>query len=133
MPLMISLSVCAGSLPPDLAKAVNDYELAQTHNDVHALGQLVSEDFILVNSNAAVENKEQFLADFHLPGFKIDPYVVRENIDKVWSGCAVTGGLLDLGWTQDGRHQSRKLRVVYVWRKQDGRWQAVYAQVTRVP
>ncbi|HTG14756.1 MAG TPA: nuclear transport factor 2 family protein [Blastocatellia bacterium] len=123
----------AVELPPDLAKAVKDYDRAQIHNDVLTLERLVADDYVLVNSNATVENKLQFLADFNLPGFKIDPYVVEQPMKKVLENAAVIGGLVHLSWTQDGKHQTRLLRVAYVWVKRDGHWQATYTQVTRVP
>ncbi len=123
----------AADLPPDLAKAVRDYDRAQVNNDTAALERLVDDDYVLVNSNASVENKQQFLADFHLPGFKIEPYVIEQPVQKVWGDGAVIGGLLNLSWTQDGKHQTRRLRVAYVWAKRDGRWRATYGQVTRVP
>ena len=105
----------AAELPPDLAKAVRDYDQAQFHNDIATLEHLVADDYMLVNSNATVENKQQFLADFNLPGFRIDPYVLEQPVAKVWGGAAVVGGLVHLSWTQDGKHQARLLRVVYVW------------------
>ena len=123
----------AVELPPDLAKAVQDYDRAQIHNDIPTLERLVADDYVLVNSNATVENKQQFLADFSLPGFKIDPYVVEQPMEKMWGSAAVIGGLVHLSWTQDGKHQTRLLRVAYVWAKRNGLWQATYTQVTRVP
>lgn len=123
----------ASGLPADLARAVKEYDEAQFHNDVSTLARLVTDDFVLVNSDASVENKEQFLADFRLPGFKIDPYVREQPVEKVWGDGAVIGGLVHLSWTQDGKHQTRALRVAYVWEKRDGRWRATYAQVTRLP
>jgi ketosteroid isomerase-like protein len=124
--------VFAVELPPDLAKAVQDYDRAQVHNDIPTLERLVADDYVLVNSDASVENKQQFLADFNLPGFKIDPYVVEQPVQKVWGSGAVIGGLIHLSWTQDGKHQTRLLRVAYVWAKVNGHWQATYGQVTRV-
>ncbi|HEY3811912.1 MAG TPA: nuclear transport factor 2 family protein [Caulobacteraceae bacterium] len=123
----------ADALPPDLSAAVAAYDRAQANNDTDTLSRLVSDDFILVNSNASVEDKAQFLADFHLPGFKIEPYRFEDPVAKAWGDGAVTGGLLHLSWTQDGKHQTRALRIAYVWQKRDGRWRATYAQVTRVP
>jgi ketosteroid isomerase-like protein len=123
----------AVELPPDLAKAVQEYDRAQIHNDIPTLERLVADDYVLVNSNATVENKQQFLADFSLPGFKIDPYVVEQPVEKMWANAAVIGGLVHLSWTQDGKHQTRLLRVAYVWAKRNGHWQATYTQVTRVP
>jgi len=123
----------AADLPPDLAAAVREYDHAQFGNDVATLDRLVDDDFVLVNSNASVEDKAQFLADFKLPGFRIEPYVLEQPVHKVWRDGAVIGGLVNLRWTQDGRQQTRKLRVAYVWMKRDGRWLATYAQVTRIP
>jgi ketosteroid isomerase-like protein len=130
---LATVTAVAAELPPDLAEAVSDYDQAQIHNDVAALDRLVTDDFVLVNSDATVENKQQFLADFHLPGFKIDPYVVDRSVEKVFGNGAVVGGTVHLAWTQDGRHHTRVLRLAYVWEKRDGRWQATYAQITRVP
>jgi len=123
----------AADLPPDLVSAVHEYDRAQFGNDVATLDRLVDDDFVLVNSNASVEDKAHFLADFSLPGFKIEPYVIEQPVHKVWRDGAVIGGLVNLRWTQDGKHQTRQVRVAYVWVKRDGRWLATYAQVTRVP
>jgi len=125
--------VLAADLPPDLVRAAHDYDQAQFANDIATLDRLVDDDFVLVNSNASVEDKAQFLADFNLPGFKIEPFVLEQPVHKVWRNGAVIGGLVNLRWTQDGKHQTRQLRVAYVWMKRDGRWLAAYAQVTRVP
>jgi ketosteroid isomerase-like protein len=131
--LLSAMPALAVELPPDLVKAVKDYDRAQVHNDIPSLRRLVADDYVLVNSNATVENKQQFLADFNLPGFKIDPYVVEQPVEKVWGNAAVIGGLVHLSWTQDGKHQTRLLRVAYIWAKRNGHWQATYTQVTRVP
>jgi ketosteroid isomerase-like protein len=120
-------------MPPDLAKTLKEYDRAQINNDIATLGRLVADDYLLVNSNASVENKAQFLADFNLPGFKIDPYVVEQPVQKVWKNTAVIGGLVHLSWTQDGQHQTRLLRVAYIWVRRNGYWRATYTQVTRVP
>ena len=120
-------------LPPDLAKAVQDYDQAQFNNDIPALKRLVSDDYVLVNSDATVENKQKVLADHSLPGFRIDPYVVQQPVEKVWGNAAVIGGLAHLGWTQDGKHQTRLVRIANVWAKRNGLWQTTYTQVTRVP
>ena len=133
IPVLSAVSALAAEMPPDLAKAVKEYDQAQIHNDIPALEHLVTDDYVLVNSNATVENKQQFLADFRLQGFKIDPYVVEQRVEKVWGDAAVLAGLVRLSWTQGGRHQTRRLRLVYVWAKRDGHWQVTYTQVTRVP
>jgi ketosteroid isomerase-like protein len=122
----------AAELPPDLVRAVHDYDRAQFANDIVTLDRLVVDDFVLVNSDGSVQDKAEFLADFNLPGFRIEPYVIEQPVRKVWSDGAVVGGLVNLRWTQDGKQQTRQVRVAYVWVKRDGRWRAAYAQVTRI-
>jgi hypothetical protein len=85
-----------------------------------------------VNSDATVQDKRSYLADFRLPGFKIDPYVMENPFLKVWGNTALTGGLLPLSWTQDGRHHDRLLRVIHIWVKSRAYWQMTYTQLTRV-
>ena len=130
--LLLPVSARA-ELPPDLSMAVKAYEEAQVRNDVSTLDRLVADDFVLVNSDTSLQNKESFLDDFRRPGFRLDPYVVESPVERVFGDAAVVGGVVRLGWTQDGKHQTRVLRLAYVWRNRGGRWQAAYAQLTRVP
>lgn len=123
----------AAALPPDLAAAVEAYDRATLSNDTTALAELVADDYVLVNSDTTLQNKQQYLDDFNLPGFRIDPYVIEQPLRKVWGNVALTGGLLHLGWTQNGERHSRLLRVAHVWTRHDGRWRMTYTQLTRVP
>lgn len=119
--------------PPDLDQAVKDYDRATIDNDTDALGKLVTDDYLLVNSDTTVQGKQSYLADFKVPGFKIDPYVMEQPVFKDWGNVALTGGRLRLGWTQDGKHQSRLLRVAHLWVKDDGQWRITHTQLTRDP
>jgi ketosteroid isomerase-like protein len=130
--LALNATPVLAEMPLDLAKTIQDYEQAQVQNDVVSLDRLVTDDFVLVNSDSTVQNKKEFLADFKRPGFKLEPYVLEQKVEKVWGDAAVVGGVMLLKWTQDGKNQSRKLRIVYVWAKKNGHWQATYAQLTRV-
>ena len=120
-------------LPTDLATTVREYYEAQLRNDVATLDRLVADDYVLINSDGSVENKREAVADHERPGFKIDPYVVEQPVEKVWSDAALTGGVVNLSWTQDGKHQTRLIRIVNVWARRDGRWRITYTQVSRLP
>ena len=123
----------AAELPADLAKAVSDYDQATVRNDVAALGDLVAKDYMLVNSDSTLQNKQEYLADFTVPGFRLDPYVLEQPVFKVWENTALLGGLLHLSWTLDGRHERRLLRIAHVWARDEGHWRMTYTQLTRVP
>ncbi len=120
-------------LPADLAQAWEDYDRATVGKDVARLAALVTDDYLLVNSDSSVQDKKSYLTDFSLPGFKLDPYEIEQPLQKFWGDAALTGGVFTLGWTQAGRHQTRRLRVAHVWSKKDGRWRIAYTQLTRVP
>jgi ketosteroid isomerase-like protein len=123
----------AADLPPDLATAAKEYDRANVASDIATLERLFANDYVLVNSDASVENKQQAIADFRMPGFKIDPYVMTQTLETAWDNGAVISGVVDLSWTQDGKHQQRLIRVAHVWAKRHGNWQMTYTQVTRVP
>jgi len=120
-------------MPPALAQALDQYSRATIGNDTVALSRLFTDDYILVNSDSSVQNRQSYLKDFLVPGFKVDPYEMRERVFKLFGDTAVTGGAFHLGWTLDGRHQRRHLRIAHVWIRKHGRWQIAYTQLTRVP
>ncbi len=120
-------------LPADLVNALAAFDRAQFSNDVPALTPLYSDDCVLVNSDASVENKPQALADFLAPGFRIEPYRMEQPVRLLSADAAVLAGLVHLRWTQDGQQHTRTVRMAYVWMKRAGRWQAAYTQVTRLP
>jgi len=118
---------------PDLARAVDDYNQATIHKNIPKLSALTTDDYMLVNSDASVQRKESYLADFRAPGFTLDPYKIEQPFYRVHGNTALTSWLFHLTWTQDGKRQARFLRIVHSWVKQHGRWRIEYTQLTRVP
>jgi len=121
------------ALPADLARALDAYNRATAGNDTLTLAALVTEDYVLVNSDASVQGKASYLADFAVPGFKVEPYEVEPLTYQVRGDAALTAWAFQLRWTQDGRHQTRRLRIAHFWVRQDGRWRIAYTQLTRIP
>ena len=130
--ILIGLHPAVDELPPDLAAALSSFDRAHYQSDLARLSSLVADDYVLVNSDASIENKEQFLADFRLPGFSIEPYVREQSMNKVWNCGAVTAATVHLSWTQDGTKHTRVLRYADVWIKKGGQWRVTFTQVTRV-
>lgn len=120
-------------LPPDLARAVAEFDRAQINGDGNALGHLLADDYVLLNSRAKVENKVDFIRDYTAPGWKLMPYVVEDEIVRSWHDGAVLGGVATLQGTDEGNAFKVRLRFVDIWRKRDGRWQVIYTQAMRAP
>ncbi|WP_447761035.1 nuclear transport factor 2 family protein [Sphingopyxis panaciterrae] len=120
-------------LPDDLAQALDAHSRATVAKDIAALGALVTDDYLLVNSDATTQGKSSYLADFGKPDFRIEPFIIEQPTYRVDGDTAVTGGLMTLRWTQAGRQESRRLRIAHVWVRYGGRWRVAYTQLTRVP
>jgi ketosteroid isomerase-like protein len=127
------ISKAHATLPPDLARAVAEFDQAQMHGDGKALARLLADDYVLVNSRALTENKADFINDYTAPGFKLDPYVVEDEIIRSWNDGAVLGGVATLQGTSDGKPFKARLHFADIWRKRDGRWQVIFTQAMREP
>jgi ketosteroid isomerase-like protein len=117
----------------DLDAAIRAYDEATVRNDVATLARLVADDYLLVNSDSSLQDKQSYLEDFKVPGFRLDPYVLEQSARRAWGSTALVGGVVNLSWTLEGQHHVRRLRIAHVWTKQEGRWRLAYTQLTRVP
>ena len=133
--LLAALLLCsvsnAAELPADLAKAVHDYDEAQVHGNRAELQRLVADDYTLLNSSGHIQNKAQLIADYTTPGYKIEPFEIKEPVEKVWSDGAVMGGVVDLRGTDGGKPFAVTLRFADIWAKRNGKWQVIYTHVSR--
>lgn len=119
-------------VPADLAKAAADFDLAQVKSDGEALKRLLADDFLLINSQDKREDKAQFIADYTSPGFTLEPFVIDDQVIKVWSDGAVLGGAVTAKGMSDGKPYSVRLRFSDIWAKRGGKWQVIYAHANRV-
>jgi ketosteroid isomerase-like protein len=109
------------------------YHRATVAKDISALSEIVTDDYMLVNSDASIQGKDTYLADFKVPDFTIEPYVMEGVFTRTYKDTALTGGAFLLKWTQEGRRYSRRLQAAHWWVRKNGRWRLAYTQLTRVP
>jgi hypothetical protein len=131
--ILVSPTIRATELPPDLARAVHAYDQAQIQGNRAQLEKLLADDYTLVSSSGQTENKSQLIADFTAPGYKLEPFVVKDAIEKVWSDGAVMGGITTLRGVDGGKPFEATLRFADIWAKRNGKWQVIYTHVSRPP
>jgi hypothetical protein len=131
--ILASPTIRATELPADLAKAVEDYDQAQVTGNRAELERLLADDYTLLNSGGKTETKSQFIADSTAPGFKLEPFVVQDPVEKVWDGGAVMGGMVALRGMDGGKPFAATLRFADIWAKRKGKWQVIYTHVSRPP
>jgi hypothetical protein len=131
--LIASTTAYCADLPADLEKAVHDYDEAQIKGNRAELQRLLADDYTLLNSGGKIQNKSELIADYTAPGFKLEPFVVEQPIEKVWSNGAVMGGIATLKGMDGGKPFSVTLRFSDIWAKRNGVWQVIYTHVSRPP
>jgi ketosteroid isomerase-like protein len=131
--LLAAAALAATALPPDLAKAVHDYDQAQVKSDKAELERLLAPDYVLQNSAGQVQDKTGFIADQLAPGYRLEPFRIEEPVEKVMGDVALLGGVATLNGTDGGKAFTVRLRFMDVWQKRGGQWKVVFSQATRVP
>jgi ketosteroid isomerase-like protein len=118
-------------VPEDLAARVRAYDEAQVKGDKAALNDLLADDFVLVNSRGQRQTKAQLIADYTKPGFKLEPFVVEEAVELVWSDGAVMAGVARIRGVDEGQAYDLRLRFSDIWAKREGKWRVVYVHASR--
>ena len=131
--ILASPTIRATELPADLAKAVKDYDQAQITGNRAELERLLADDYTLLNSGGRTETKPQFIAESTAPGFKLEPFVVQDPVEKVWDQGAVMGGIVTLRGMDGGKPFAATLRFADIWARRNGQWQVIYTHVSKPP
>lgn len=136
--LALTLAACAPPTASDesrtaLMEAAEAYERAQIAGDADALQQLIADDYVLVGSDGARQNKAELIAFWTAEGFDPEPVTVSDPVEHVWDDGAALGGRVTLQGLSGGEPFSVDIRYVDVWALRDGEWRVVYGQSTRVP
>jgi hypothetical protein len=126
-------SAAKPTLPAELVAAAADYDRAQVKGDEALLNRLLADDYHLVNGSAQIESKKQFVAESVDPEFKLDPFVVENPLETVWTDGAVLAGEVHLKGQDHGKPFTAHFRFADIWRKRNGAWQVVFTEVTRFP
>jgi hypothetical protein len=131
--MVIASSTRAAEIPPDLEKAVHDYDVAQVNGNRAELERLVADDYTLVNSSGLIQDKAGLIKDYTTPGYKIEPFEILDPVEKVWSDGAVMGGVVNLRGVEGGKPFAVTLRFADIWARRNGKWQVIYTHVSRPP
>lgn len=132
------LAACAqpsnpGAARAALMEAAEAYERAQIAGDGDALQQLMADDYVLVGSDGARQNKAELIAFWTAEGFDPEPVTVTDPVEHVWADGAALGGRVTLQGLSGGEPFSVDIRYVDLWALRDGEWRVVYGQSTRAP
>lgn len=136
----VVLAGCAGHAVPatphadpiaGARAAAAAFDHAQLVGDRATMDRYLASDFVFVRGSGKVADRAAFLAAFTDPNQTLAPFVVVNPVAIALSDTAVIiGGETTMTGTDKGEPFSEHFRYADIFQLRDGRWQAVYTQVT---
>lgn len=110
------------------------WDEAYAGRNTEALSRILADDFVFTNASGAVLNKAQYImATIKAPDMTLETSVGSEDVKVRVYGDAAVVTSRGAGRGQPGnRNPTVRYRYTDVWVKQQGRWQAVASQATRI-
>ncbi|MDQ4120745.1 MAG: nuclear transport factor 2 family protein [Acidobacteriota bacterium] len=116
----------------EVKQVLRQIEEASVRMDKSALERLLADDFTFANSVGVASVKRQHIEAFGPDKFKLDSIVTDEEKVRLYGNTAVVTRSSEVKSQVGGRDISGKVRSLMVLAKQDGRWQLVAQQDTRI-
>jgi uncharacterized protein (TIGR02246 family) len=115
-----------------IRKLEDEFAAAYGRNDAEALDRLWAADYTFVNPPGQVLTKAQRLAMLRSGELKIEAYSRDDESIRIYGDTAVVTYRSTVKAQRNGNDVSSQRRVITVWVKRDGRWQAVAQQSTGI-
>lgn len=141
-PLVLASLVLAGSTGSsaqtpsnaDIRAVADAFDSAQQHRDRAALEAMLAPDFLIVYGSGKVGGRADFIAGFTAPGGSLDPFVITDRLFlRVSPDVAIVGGDGRMSGTENGQRFARHFRYSDTFVRRDGKWWAIFTQVTPLP
>jgi len=134
---LLAATPAAAQTPSDNAEVrafAQAFDDAQLHGDRAALERMIAPDFLLVHGSGRVGDKKDFIDGFTDPNAHLDPFEIKDRLFiRPSADTAIVGGDAWVSGTDHGKAFKQHFRYSDTFAKRNGRWVAVYAQVTPLP
>lgn len=119
---------------PCLDAASHAFDEAQFRHDAGAIAAFLSPELVYVRGSGEAAGKAAFEQGFTAPGAEFDPFVIKDRrVIMLGPDAAVVAGEGLIAGTDGGKRFADHFRYADTFRREGGRWQVVYVQVTRIP
>jgi ketosteroid isomerase-like protein len=117
-----------------MEQMVADLYRAMLAHDIPALDRLLSDDVVYVHSTGLAETKRQFLDGVRDGLYEYVRVRPTQQRIVVSGDMAMVYDVLDfMGGPRGTAHQPVRLITTLVWMRQNGAWQMIVRQATRIP
>jgi ketosteroid isomerase-like protein len=141
--LLAACALAAGALhassaeriakPEDLVRLECEWSRATVARDADAIGRLVAEDFAVIYPDGTTGDRAMELEGIAAGVVEFTSFTIHEAHPRIYGDdTGVVTGRSTIAGTAMGTDISGTYRWTDVWIRDDGRWQVVSAQITRV-
>lgn len=118
-------------VPQDAVVASRAFDDAQRRQDADDIAHYLAPDFRIIYSSGRVGDRDAFVSGFTSPTMRITELFVEEPLTAdLGADAAVFGGIGVIRGTESGTPFEERFRFADTFARRDGRWVAVYVQVT---
>jgi ketosteroid isomerase-like protein len=122
----------SGKAEEEIQELHNKLIQAQLNSDIATLDRLWADDHIFTNPLGLVQTKAQRLAEIQSGGRKLELFKITDVKVRVYGDTAVVTSRAMLKGQRQGQDISGQFRGIDVYVKNQGSWQVVAAQATRI-
>ena len=122
-----------GEAKEELLKLEKAFAEAIVRNDLEDIGRLVTDDWIIIDPNGEIVDRERFFEIIKSGALTHDMMESEDFRVRVYGDSAVVTGVTRTKGKFMGHDFSTQERATDVFVKRDGRWQCVLTHLTRFP
>jgi ketosteroid isomerase-like protein len=126
-------SVWAATPEEDVKSAIEQWKTAVIKKDKPALEKLIHGQVTYGHSNAKMETKQEAIDAFLAPSMTYKAIDMKDTTYRVFGKTVLVLTNMTVKNAQNGEDRTIPLSVLMVWVKEQGRWQLVARQSTRLP
>jgi len=120
----------------EVRKLEREWLDAYERHDINAMDRIVADNFVITHINGTIQTKAEILADLKAPRQSQGPsstFSTEDVLSRVYGDTVVLLGRLIQRSERDGQTRLMQSRYTDTYVKQQGRWQVVASQLTRIP
>lgn len=134
MALGASLPVVAAEAQRESLTVVDDaWNTLRQQARVEQLGQLMAEDFVLVNADGAVQRKLDYLMYLAARPSLSNAILNEESSTRFYGDMAIINNVSTQSGTRDGAPWTERQRITRVWQWSGDSWLLVSSHASRIP
>lgn len=131
----VLVAACAPADPPNVREEVmaisRAFDDAQRRQSAEDIERYLADDFRIVYSSGRVGDRAAFVSGFTSETMQIAELFVEEPFYvDLGADAAIVGGIGVIRGTESGAPFEERFRFADTFARRDGRWVAVYVQVT---